>query len=140
MSLDCDSDDCASADFCGGALSLEFVSPSSAQLLPGVRSDIDMEDGVAVPDTPVLVLVDGAEGERPFAACAYENPPELDSACELVFKEAIVEYYIRKSGFGCGESVSSSRSPIPQRGCSKGRADPVYSPGRSPERSACWLL
>ena len=48
------------------------ASASSAQLLAGVESGMDADAGVSVPDMPAMLglLVDGAEGERPLAACA----------------------------------------------------------------------
>lgn len=68
-----------------------MLSVSSAQLEPGVISDAEAVDGVAVPETPVLdTFADGVEAERPFAACAYEKPPELDSATFPPFAEAIL--------------------------------------------------
>ena len=48
-----------------------FASASSAQLLAGVESGMDVEAGVVVPEIVVLEpLAEGIDGERPLAAIA----------------------------------------------------------------------
>lgn len=84
-----------SAGFLGKAPSAALLSASSAQLLPGVRSDIAVDDdGVAVPEAALLgILVAGTEGERPFAACAYEKPPEAESETDPLLRDAIAAVF-----------------------------------------------
>ena len=73
-------------------LSVALMSASSAQLLPGVKSDVFNDEGVAVPEAalPCALFAD-TEGERPLAACAYEKPPVADSVTDPFLREAIVK-------------------------------------------------